>query len=130
MTPLLLRLGLAAGLSAVAGAAGASPFQTMRHCAEPSCSQYVLVEAENFTSHSGAGTPSGGSAPPGWVPQAWAHESNLFSSDVSNVFMNRRAFLHADANATVGSTASASIAIPAAGNYTVLLRCLLRGVHF
>jgi hypothetical protein len=44
--------------------------------------------------------------------------------------MNRRAFLHADANATVGSTASASIAIPAAGNYTVLLRCLLRGVHF
>ena len=36
--------------------------------------------------------------------------------------MNRRAYLHADADATVGSSATASVTIPAAGNHTVLVR--------
>jgi hypothetical protein len=36
--------------------------------------------------------------------------------------MNRRAYLHADSNATVGSTAVASVVIPATGDYSVLAR--------
>ena len=54
--------------------------------------------------------------------QAWAHDPNLFSSDVSNVFMNRRSYLHAAANASIGAPATAVVNIPAAGTYTFLAR--------
>jgi hypothetical protein len=130
---MLLRLATAAVLvAALRGEAPATPFQTLRHCAEPGCSQYVLVEAENFTRAAATGArpqaaaaalPAGPDATVGgWAPRQWAHDPNLFSSDVSNVFMNRRAYLHADADATVGSSATASVTIPAAGNHTVLVR--------
>ena len=35
-----------------------------------------------------------------WSPCRWGADSNLFSSDVANVFMSRRGYLHADANAS------------------------------
>lgn len=92
-----------------------TPSQAIAYCGEPECSKYLIVEAENFST---APTTTGSS----WVPQAWAHDANLFSSDVSNVFMNRRAYLHAAANATVGAPAAATVNIPAAGQYTILAR--------
>jgi hypothetical protein len=72
------------------------------------------AQAENFTT---------GEGDPGWRAQAWAHDPNLFASDVSNVYMNRRAYLHADANATnATATATADVTLPATGAYTVLAR--------
>ena len=52
----------------------------------------------------------------------WGDDDNLFSSDVSNVFLSRRAYLHADANATLGATATATVPIAATDRYHVLAR--------
>ena len=118
---------LCGGESAAAGVTPA-PSQTIRYCPEAECSEYMIVEAENFTAMADESAPTSSSSSrpsassPSWVPQAWAHDPNLFSSDVSNVFMNRRAYLHSDANATVGATAAASVTIPATGVYTLLAR--------
>ena len=82
---------------------------------------------ENFTSTSFGGGALTGGATPGcragpWSPCVWGDDDNLFASDVSNVFLSRRAYLHADANATLGATASATVPVAAAGRYAVLAR--------
>ena len=58
----------------------------------------------------------------GWSPCSWAFDSNLFASDVANVFMSRRAYLHADANATLGDRAEATAPVAADGLYHVMVR--------
>jgi hypothetical protein len=118
LLPLLL--GAAAAVAAVGTGAGGgyhrrTPSQTIAYCDDGPCGRYLIVEAENFS----AVAPAVGS---GWTPQAWAHDPNMFSSDVSNVFMNRRAYLHAALDATAGASATAVVDIPAAGTYTLLVR--------
>lgn len=78
----------------------------------PTHNRRRALQAENFTATSSTG----------WRPQSWAHDPNLFASDVSNVFMNRRAYLHADANASTNNTATADIFVPKSGAYTILVR--------
>ena len=41
----------------------------------------------------------------GWTAKQWGHGGNYFASTVNNVFMSRRAFLHAPANATSDTAA-------------------------
>jgi hypothetical protein len=75
------------------------------------------IEAENMTvdaTHCRSG--------PGWSPCSWAFDGNLFASDVANVFLSRRAYLHADANATLGSRAEATAPVAADGTYHVMVR--------
>ena len=114
-----LRAALGAALTIMATGADTStmptPSQAIAYCGESSCSKYLIVEAENFTTAPITTDSS-------WAPKAWAHDANLFSSDVSNVFMNRRAYLHAAANATVGASAAATVAIPATGRHTIMAR--------
>lgn len=107
-------VALAASTSVVAGSEllASTASQTIAYCPGPSCSKYLIVEAENFTA----------TEDQGWSPQEWAHDSNLFASDVSNVFMNRRAYLHANATVPAGAEATAAVTIPADGNYTLLVR--------
>lgn len=87
----------------------------------------ITVEAENFTMESNfrkcltsncfrltllcvAGSSSGkGCRQDVWSPCEWGVDDNMFSSDVSNVFHSRQAYLHADANAPLGATAEAMI---------------------
>ena len=73
----------------------------------------VFAEGENFTA------VAGGS----WEPREWAKSPHYFASTVANVFHSRRAYLHGPQNAT-GPTegAATSVTIPAAGEYTVLVR--------
>ena len=78
----------------------------------------TTVEAENMTVSGGTHCRSGD----GWSPCSWAFDSNLFASDVANVFMSRRAYLHADANATLGDRAEATAPIAADGLYHVMVR--------
>ena len=114
-TPPVLLSVLTLATSGTAGAnAAPAPAQTIAYCPEPSCSKYLIVEAENFTVV--------GDSQSGWSPHAWAHDPNLFASDVSNVFMNRRAYLHAGSIAPVGGKATAAVTVPADGNYTLLAR--------
>jgi hypothetical protein len=82
---------------------------------------------ENFTSTSFAGDALTGGATAGcragaWSPCVWGDDDNLFSSDVSNVFLSRRAYLHADADATLGAVAEATVPIAATDRYHVLAR--------
>jgi hypothetical protein len=117
---LLLRallLGSDASTRTTAWVTPLTPTQTIAYCPGPSCSKYLIVEAENFTVDG-----DGHEAEDSWSPQEWAHDPNLFASDVSNVFMNRRAYLHADAIAPVGATATATVTVPAGGNYTLMAR--------
>lgn len=77
----------------------------------------VFLEAENFT------VPEGSR----WEPREWAKSPNYFASTVANVFHSRRAHLHhpalADAGgADRGTTAAAAFVVPAAGEYSVLIR--------
>lgn len=66
----------------------------------PYFSQVItVIEGENFT----AGT--------GWEPRDWAHSPGYFASNSANDFMSRRAYLHADAHAPNGSTATATVRI-------------------
>ena len=74
----------------------------------------VIMEGENFTDAAAAAS----GATPGcrgaaWSACAWGDGGNLFASDVSNVFMSRRAYLHADANETYGAKATAVVPIDA-----------------
>lgn len=73
----------------------------------------VFAEGENFTAVAGSS----------WEPREWAKSPHYFASTVANVFHSRRAYLHGPQNAT-GPTegAATSVTIPAAGEYTVLVR--------
>ena len=80
----------------------------------PYFSQHItFLEAENMTT--GAGD---------WEPRQWAHGGNYFASTVNNVFMSRRMYLHAPANATVdgGTVARGNITIADSGEYMVMAR--------
>jgi hypothetical protein len=106
-------------LPAAAAAAGHSPHQIVRYFD----GAHTVVEAENFTTASTGcrrGPAPGGAG--GWSPCVWGADDNLFASDVSNVVMSRAAYLHADANATAGAPAVATVPVAADGAYTVLIR--------
>jgi hypothetical protein len=70
----------------------------------------TFLEAENMTEDGG------------WEARQWAHGGNYFASTVNNVFMSRRMFLHAAANATSDTIAKASITVASAGEYMVMAR--------
>jgi hypothetical protein len=77
----------------------------------------TAVEAENFSSTTG------------WEPREWAHSPNYFASVVANVFLSRRAYLHAAASTAAAAAAAgtpavatALITIAAPGTYTPLVR--------
>jgi hypothetical protein len=72
----------------------------------------VHVEAESFT-------PTVGSA---WSPKKWGDDGGFFASTVANTFHSRRGYLHAPANSSTETVATAAITVPAAGSYTVLAR--------
>ena len=72
---------------------------------------YTVIEAENFS--------VSGSA---WEPRAWAHSPGYFASNSANDFISRRAYLHADAHAANGTTATATVRIAQDGDYTVMVR--------
>ena len=59
---------------------------------------------------------------PRFSPCEWGADGNLFASDVWNVFHSRQAYLHADANASLGSEAVATVPISADGSFAVMLR--------
>ena len=80
-------------------------------------SSLVVVEAENFTT----AAPSGCRGAP-WSPCVWGADDNLFASDVSNVFHSRVGYLHADADAIPGASVSATVAVPADGQFHVMAR--------
>eukprot|EP01050_Picozoa_sp_SAG11_P009362 SAG11_NODE_873_length_6802_cov_2.257646_1_plen_430_part_00 len=84
----------------------------------------TIIEAENFTyingEYNAAALPDCRGLP--WSACAWADGGNLFASDVSNVFMSRRAYLHADANATFGAQATAVVPVGSTGLFTVMAR--------
>lgn len=84
----------------------------------------TIMEGENFsdvtTTASSSSPPPCRGAP--WSSCAWADDGNLFASDVSNVFMSRRAYLHADANATFGAQATAVVPVAASGSFNVMAR--------
>eukprot|EP00041_Stephanoeca_diplocostata_P032483 m.1041146 g.1041146 ORF g.1041146 m.1041146 type:complete len:1572 (-) comp24157_c0_seq4:1290-6005(-) len=94
--------------------------QVVPHCDDADCSAYVIYDAENISVSTYPKASNSSSA--GWTAQSWAHDPNLFASDVSNVFHNRRAYLHASADALQGSTATAQFPIPQHGQFHVLLR--------
>lgn len=72
----------------------------------------VHVEAESFT-------PAVGSA---WSPRKWGEDGGFFASTVANTFHSRRGYLHAPANSSSESVATAAITVPATASYTVLAR--------
>jgi hypothetical protein len=73
----------------------------------------VFAEAENFTA-----LPSSS-----WEAREWAKSPHYFASTVANVFHSRRAYLHGPQNATNATEgAASSVSVPAAGEYTVLIR--------
>ena len=82
----------------------------------------MIMEAENFSTAGPWTGCRGGGGATGWSACTWGDDDNLFASDVSNVFLSRRAYLHADANATLGETARAFVPVAAAGTYHVLIR--------
>ena len=86
---------------------------------------YTVIEAENFTSTTATSCRNNASpdkGPDGWSPCIWGTDDNLFASDVSNVMMSRVAYLHSDANATLGQTAVATVPVAEDGVYNVLIR--------
>jgi len=72
----------------------------------------VHIEAEDFTPAPGAG----------WAKKKWGDDGGFFASTVANTFHSRRGYLHAPANASSESVATAAITVPTAGSYTVLAR--------
>ena len=73
----------------------------------------VFAEGENFTAASGSS----------WESREWAKSPHYFASTVADVFHSRRAYLHGPENATAATDGAAStVIVPAAGEYTVLVR--------
>ena len=70
----------------------------------------TFLEAENMTQDGG------------WEARQWGHCGNYFSSTVNNVFMSRRMFLHAPANASTSTVARATITVTEDGEYMVMAR--------
>lgn len=70
----------------------------------------TFLEAENMTEDGG------------WEARQWGHGGNYFSSTVNNVFMSRRMYLHAPANASTGTIARATITVAEDGDYMVMAR--------
>ena len=70
----------------------------------------TFLEAENMTEDGG------------WTAKQWGHGGNYFASTVNNVFMSRRAFLHAPANATSDTAAHGAVTVAEDGEYIVLVR--------
>ena len=71
-----------------------------------------FIEAENFT------------AAGGWEAREWAKTPNYFASTVANVFHSRRAYMHGPSAAVDPELdgATASLVVPHAGEFTVLVR--------
>ena len=81
-----------------------------------------VIEGENFSSTS-SGSSTGCRQPAdGWSSCVWGADDNLFASDVSNVMHSRVAYLHADADARPGSSATAVVAVNSSGPHHVLIR--------
>ena len=57
-----------------------------------------------------------------WDARGWGDDGGLFASTVANTFHSRRGYLHAPANASSESVATATFTVPAAGSYHVLAR--------
>ena len=72
----------------------------------------VHVEAENFTVADGAT----------WSPRRWGGDGGFFASTVANTFHSRRGYLHAPANSSTETVATAMISVSEAGTYSVLAR--------
>jgi hypothetical protein len=70
----------------------------------------TFLEAENMTGNGG------------WEARHWAQGGNYFASTVNNVFMSRRRFLHAPADATSHAVAHGTVTVGAAGPYLVMVR--------
>ena len=110
---LLLQLLPASGSAAVDPAPapldpGATPYQTIPYFG----GHYVTVEAEAFSA----------AAAPSWRRADWGLDPGYFCGAVMNVFMSRRAYLTAPADATDLAPAIATVTVPAAGRWQLLAR--------
>ena len=109
-------LRLAAAAAATAAAAGpaatagpsATPFQTIPYFD----GHFVTVEAEDFHT----------AAAPSWRAAEWGVDPNYYCGAVFNTYMSRRGYLTAPANATDVAPATATVAVPAAGKWQLLVR--------
>ena len=106
-----LNMMLALVLATAGGCTGAAPTDVSQEV--PYFSQSMVhIEAESFT-------PAEGSA---WSPRRWGEDGGFFASTVANTFHSRRGYLHAPANSSSETVASAAITVPATDTYTVLAR--------
>jgi hypothetical protein len=97
---------------ATAGCAAAVPGADISQVVPYFSQSMVHVEAEDFT-------PAVGAA---WSPKKWGDDGGFFASTVANTFHSRRGYLHAPANSSSETVATATITVPTAGSYTVLAR--------
>ena len=72
----------------------------------------VVIEAENFTVGPEAA----------WSPRRWGEDGGFFASTVANTFHSRRGYLHAPANASAESVATATFSVAKQDTYDVLAR--------
>eukprot|EP01043_Picozoa_sp_COSAG02_P019914 COSAG02_NODE_971_length_15551_cov_4.415157_8_plen_190_part_00 len=107
-TTMMLAMALAAAGGLSAAGPGTDVSQEVPYFAQ----SMVHVEAESFT-------PAVGSA---WSPRKWGDDGGFFASTVANTFHSRRGYLHAPANSSSETVATAAITVPTAGSYTVLAR--------
>jgi len=103
---------LALVLAAAGGLSAAVPGTDVSQEVPYFSQSMVHVEAESFT-------PAVGSA---WSPRKWGDDGGFFASTVANTFHSRRGYLHAPANSSTETVATATITVPTAGSYTVLAR--------
>ena len=104
------RLWLAPALVACAAAAPAADVSQSIPYFEQSL---VVIEAENFT----AVGPEAA-----WSPRRWGEDGGFFASTVANTFHSRRGYLHAPANASAESVATATFSVAKQDTYDVLAR--------
>ena len=97
---------------ATAGYAAAVPGADISQVVPYFSQSMVHVEAEDFT-------PAVGAA---WSKKKWGDDGGFFASTVANTFHSRRGYLHAPANSSSETVATATITVPTAGSYTVLAR--------
>jgi hypothetical protein len=112
MLPLLPLLPAAAAALAAAGAATRVPPADVSQTVGYFSQAMIHIEAENFTAARGSA----------WVPKGWGDDGGLFASTVANTFHSRRGYLHAPANASAETVATAVFTVAAAGSYQVLAR--------
>lgn len=57
-----------------------------------------------------------------WTALDWAYSDNYYAATIADTFLSRRSYLRAPANVTSTSIASATMAIPQADEYSVMMR--------